>query len=121
LTELLSFERDRLTLSLQTLLKSPGIPSWVERFCETQLHVQLCSVSLPGAWALRTSGRVAAGRARQAEIRLVVAAIRRAVVGGRERICDGWGPFVSKRESIDIDDTILRDGMSDGMRERERG
>jgi hypothetical protein len=64
---------------------------------------------------------VAAGRARQAEIRLVAAAIRRAVVGGRERICDGWGPFVSKRESIDIDDTILRDGMSDGMRERERG
>jgi hypothetical protein len=30
---------------------------------------------------------VAAGRARQAEIRLVVAAIRRAVVGGRGRIC----------------------------------
>jgi hypothetical protein len=30
---------------------------------------------------------VAAGRARQAEMRLVVAAIRRAVVGGRGRIC----------------------------------
>jgi hypothetical protein len=76
--------KKKLTLSPQTLPKSPGIPSW---FCETQLHVQLCSVSLPGARALRTRGRVAAGKARQAEMRLVVAVSRRAVVGGRGRIC----------------------------------
>lgn len=70
----------RLTLSPHTLSKSPGIPSWVFSPCETHPQVQLCSVSLPGARALRTRGRVAAGRARQAERRLVPAATRRAVL-----------------------------------------
>lgn len=78
----------RLTLSPHTLRKSPGMPSWVFSPCETQPQVQLCRVSFPGARAFRTRGRVAAGRARQAERRLVMADIRSAVLDDT-RSCGG--------------------------------
>jgi hypothetical protein len=95
-------DSERLTLSPHTLPKSPGIPSWVFSPCETQPQVQLCRVSFPGARALRTRGRVAAGRARQAERRLVMADMRSAVLDDTARSCGGGNILSATTQSEDV-------------------
>lgn len=105
-----------LTLSPHTLAKFVGIPSCVPRPCETQPQVQLCSVSFPGARAFKTRGRVAAGRARQAEMRLVVAETRRAVVGERARSCGGkpWLSATNPGKPMTVERFTLHDQPTDG-------